>query len=141
VQVYRRGTGIIDTLHLVEVARATSRVGLSAADLAGVKKWFASYTEWMNTHPYGISERDALNNHGTCWVTQVAAFAELTGDANLTFYCRDRFMTVLIPNQEATDGSFPQELKRTKPYGYSLFNLDANGDRCADARVVEVAVA
>ena len=120
-----RGTGIIDTLHLVEVARAASRVGLPAADLAGVKKWFASYTEWMNTHPYGISERDALNNHGTCWVTQVAAFAELTGDAKLTAYCRDRFMTVLIPNQEAADGSFPQELKRTKPYGYSLFNLDA----------------
>ena len=120
-----RGTGIIDTLHLVEVARAASRVGLPAADLAGVKKWFAVYTEWMNTHPYGISERDALNNHGTCWVTQVAAFAELTGDAKLTAYCRDRFMTVLIPNQEAADGSFPQELKRTKPYGYSLFNLDA----------------
>jgi hypothetical protein len=25
----------------------------------------------------------------------------------------------------ATDGSFPLELKRTKPYGYSLFNIDA----------------
>jgi Alginate lyase len=120
-----RGTGIIDTLHLVEVARAASRVGLPAADLAGVKKWFVAYTEWMNTHPYGISERDALNNHGTCWVTQVAAFTEFTGDAKLTAYCRDRFTTVLIPNQEAADGSFPQELKRTKPYGYSLFNLDA----------------
>jgi hypothetical protein len=32
---------------------------------------------------------------------------------------------VLIPDQEAADGSFPQELRRTKPYGYSLFNLDA----------------
>jgi hypothetical protein len=120
-----RGTGIIDTLHLVEVARAASRLGLSAVDLAGVKRWFAEYTSWMNTHAYGIAERDALNNHGTCWVTQVAAFAELTGDAKLTEYCRSRFMTVLIPGQEVADGSFPQELRRTKPYGYSLFNLDA----------------
>ena len=32
---------------------------------------------------------------------------------------------MLIPNQEAADGSFPEELRRTKPYGYSLFNLDA----------------
>jgi Alginate lyase len=120
-----RGTGIIDTLHLVEVARAAGQIDLAAADLDGVRKWFAAYAEWMNTHPYGITERDARNNHGTCWVTQVAAFAQLTGDAKLTAYCRTRFQTVLIPNQEAADGSFPEELRRTKPYGYSIFNLDA----------------
>src|SRR5689334_18355797 len=35
-----RGTGIIDTLHLVEVARATWQLDLKPADLAGVKQWF-----------------------------------------------------------------------------------------------------
>ena len=120
-----RGTGIIDTLHLVEVARAASQLGLASADREGVTRWFAAYLEWMTTHPYGIAERDAKNNHGTCWVEQVAAFAQLTGNSDLTAYCRERFQTVLIPNQEAPDGSFPQELRRTKPYGYSLFNLDA----------------
>jgi hypothetical protein len=120
-----RGTGIIDTLHLVEVARAAWQLDLPPADLDGVKKWFAAYTDWMTTHPYGISERDAKNNHGTCWCTQVAAFAQLTGDAKQTAYCKDRFQTVLLPNQEAADGSFPEELRRTKPYGYSIFNLDA----------------
>ena len=120
-----RGTGIIDTLHLVEVARAAGQVDLAPADLAGVRKWFSDYAEWMNTHPYGIAERDAKNNHGTCWCTQVAAFAHLTGNADQMAYCRNRFKTVLIPNQEAPDGSFPEELRRTKPYGYSLFNLDA----------------
>jgi hypothetical protein len=120
-----RGTGIIDTLHLVEVARAAGQLDLASADLDGVKKWFAAYTEWMTTHPYGISERDAKNNHGTCWCTQVAAFAQLTGDSAQTAYCRNRFQTVLLPNQEAGDGSFPEELRRTKPYGYSIFNLDA----------------
>ena len=30
----------------------------------------------------------------------------------------------------AADGSFPQELRRTKPYGYSLFNLDAMTTIC-----------
>ena len=39
--------------------------------------------------------------------------------------CRTRFKTVLMPKQMAADGSFPLELARTKPYGYSLFNLDA----------------
>jgi len=122
-----RGIGIIDTLHLVEVARAASRLGLAPADLAGVRKWFTAYLNWMTTHPYGIAERDAKNNHGTCWVAQVACFAELTGDKKLSAYCGNRFKTVLIPDQEAADGSFPLELKRTKPYGYSLFNLDAFG--------------
>jgi hypothetical protein len=120
-----RGTGIIDTLHLVEVARGSWQLDLAPRDLDGVKRWFAEYLEWMTTHPYGIAERDTKNNHATCWVTQVAAFAQLTGNTELTEYCRNRFKTVLIPNQEAADGSFPQEQARTKPYGYSLFNLDA----------------
>ena len=120
-----RGTGIIDTLHFVEVARAAGQLDLKPADLAGVKAWFASYIEWLTTHPYGIAERDARNNHGTCWCTQVAAFAQLTGNKEQTEYCRNRYKTVLIPNQEAPDGSFPLEQARTKPYGYSLFNLDA----------------
>jgi hypothetical protein len=120
-----RGTGIIDTLHLVEVARAAWQLDLKPADLAGVKSWFASYIDWMTTHPYGIAERDAKNNHGTCWCTQVAAFAQLTGNREQLEWCRNRYKTVLIPNQQAADGSFPLELARTKPYGYSLFNLDA----------------
>src|SRR5580698_5476158 len=41
-----RGTAIIDTLHLVEVARAAWQLGLAPADLEGVKQWFASYIEW-----------------------------------------------------------------------------------------------
>jgi alginate lyase len=120
-----RGTGIIDTIHLVEVARAVEALPLSKHDLDAIKKWFADYTTWMMTHAYGIAERDATNNHGTCWVMQVAAFAHLTGDARTLAYANNRFKTVLLPNQEAPDGSFPQEMKRTKPYGYSLFNLEA----------------
>jgi hypothetical protein len=56
---------------------------------------------------------------------QVAVFAKLVGDTSLIQYCSSRYKEVLIPGQMASDGSFPLELKRTKPYGYSLFNLDA----------------
>jgi hypothetical protein len=68
---------------------------------------------------------NAENNHGTCWVMQVAAFAKFTGNEKLLNFCKERYKTVLLPNQMADDGSFPRELRRTKPYGYSLFNLDA----------------
>ncbi len=124
-----RGIGVIDTIHLVEVARAIEVLEnsgtLSKTELSGIKKWFADYLQWMTTHPYGIEEREAKNNHGTCWVMQVAIFARLTGNQELQQYCRERFKTVLVPNQIETDGSFPLEIRRTKPYGYSLFNLDA----------------
>ncbi|MGP8243819.1 MAG: alginate lyase family protein [Bryobacteraceae bacterium] len=119
-----RGTGIIDTLHLVEVARAAGELALAPADRQGVADWFAAYLEWMRTSKNGIEERDAKNNHGTCWVAQAAAFARLTGNREVTDWCRTRYKTLLIPGQEAGDGSFPQELARTKPYGYSIFNLD-----------------
>ncbi|HEY5446952.1 MAG TPA: alginate lyase family protein, partial [Pyrinomonadaceae bacterium] len=123
-----RGIGIIDTIHLVEVARAIEILkdsrSLSMTDLGGVILWFTDYLKWMTTSKNGIEERDAKNNHGTCWVMQVAAFAELVGDQELRAYCRNRFKTVIVPNQIAPDGSFPEELRRTKPYGYSLFNLD-----------------
>jgi hypothetical protein len=35
-----------------------------------------------------------------------------------------------VPGQIAADGSFPEELRRTKPYGYSLFNMDAMATIC-----------
>ena len=95
-----------------------------------LKHWFADYLVWMTTSKNGIDERDAKNNHGTCWVMQVAAFAHLTGNQELLAYCRDRFKTVLVPNQIAMDGSLPEELRRTKPYGYSLFDLEALATVC-----------
>jgi hypothetical protein len=118
-----RGTGIIDTVHLVEVARAASVLAdskaMGPATLAGIKRWFAEYLAWMTTFPNGIEERDAKNNHGTCWVLQAAAFAQLAGDEATLEYCRKRYKAVLLPDQMAADGSFPLELRRTKPYGYS----------------------
>jgi hypothetical protein len=129
-----RGTGIIDTIHLVEVVRAASALessgALSDADRAGIRQWFASYLEWMTTSKNGTDERDAKNNHGTCWVMQAAAFARYTGNAKVTAYCHERYKMVLVPHQIAFDGSFPEELRRTKPYGYSLFNLDAMATVC-----------
>jgi hypothetical protein len=129
-----RGIGIIDTIHLVEVAQAINVLkdsrALSTNDLGGVINWFNEYLNWMTTSKNGMEEREAKNNHGTCWVMQVAAFAQLVGNQELIAYCRNRFKTVLVPNQISSNGSFPEELRRTKPYGYSLFNLDALATIC-----------
>jgi hypothetical protein len=123
-----RGIGIIDTLHLVEVARAAAILEGSqslANDVRDrLRDWFAEYLRWMTTSSHGIEEREGKNNHATSWVLQVAEFSRYTGNADLVTFCRKRFISVLVPNQIAPNGSFPLELARTKPYAYSLFNLD-----------------
>jgi hypothetical protein len=129
-----RGIGVIDTIHLMEVAQGIRTMEGSKEFggplLAQIKGWFANYLSWLTTHQYGKDEMNAENNHGTCWVMQVASFSKLTGNDTLINFCKDRFKNVLLPNQMATDGSFPRELRRTKPYGYSLFNLDAMAAIC-----------
>ena len=124
-----RGIGIIDAIHLIEVARSIEILEQNKAipenSIKEIKSWFSGLLTWLTTHQYGIDEMNAKNNHGTCWVMQVGAFARLTGNNEVLEMCRDRFKKVVLPGQMAKDGSFPQEIARTKPYGYSLFNLDA----------------
>ena len=126
-----RSYGIIDTLHLAEVAQSAIVLHnggvLSPQDWSGTRTWFAEYLDWLQTSEPGRKERDAKNNHGTCWIVQAASFGRLAEDQSVRNLCRDRLKNVVFPTQLAPDGSFPLELARTKPYGYSLFNLDALG--------------
>ena len=128
-RVTGRGIGIIDGLHLAEVARSIyvmqKSATISGDELDSLKGWFSSFLTWISTHDYGKSEMVHPNNHGTCWALQASAYAQLTGDREMLRFCEERFKEVLLPAQMGQDGSFPLELERTKPYGYSLFNLDA----------------
>lgn len=129
-----RGVGIIDMIQMMEVAQSIIILEkyneINITDLKIIKNWFTNYLSWVTTHQYGIDEREAKNNHGTCWTMQVAVFAKLVNDDKLIQYCKNRFKTVLLPNQLDQNGSFPLELKRTKPFGYSIFNLDAMVTLC-----------
>jgi len=128
-KVTGRGIGVIDMIQMIEVAKSIEILEkyalIQPKDKLAIHQWFKAYLLWVNTHPYGIEEREAKNNHGTCWVMQVAAFAHLVKDDSLLQYCKQRFVTTILPHQMDTNGSFPLELKRTKPYGYSIFNADA----------------
>ena len=126
-KVTGRGVGIIDTIHLIEVARSIevleSQGVLSDVDLAGLKHWFEQYATWITTHPYGIDEGNKVNNHGTWWAAQLAAFASLVEREDLLELSRERFKE-LLSHQMDESGGFHEELRRTKPYNYSLFNLE-----------------
>jgi hypothetical protein len=126
-KVTGRGIGIIDTIHLIEVAKAIQvlrELGyLGGEELAAVTSWFDQYLTWMTTHAYGLDEQMHGNNHSTWYAAQVAAFAALTGREAEMELARQRFKA-LLPAQMNEDGGFIDELKRTKPYIYELFHLE-----------------
>jgi hypothetical protein len=123
-----RSWGIIDGLHLVEIPKAVEAMENSAAFppqvLAGLKDWFGALVQWMANSKNGRQEGAAKNNHSVAFYLQMAVFSEFAGDEIHLAECRRQFKTVFVPEQMAADGSFPQELRRTKPYGYSIFQLD-----------------
>jgi hypothetical protein len=123
-----RPFGVIDTLHLAELPVAVRFLEKSpafdpAVDI-GLKKWFTDYIAWMTTATNGVKEMNAANNHSIAYFVQLASFASYVGDEKNLALCRERFKDVLLPKQMAADGSFTLELKRTKPYGYSIFQAD-----------------
>ena len=123
-----RGIGIIDTLHIIEIPAAVKVMEKSKAFPAelttGLRQWFRELAEWMVTSKNGKEEAAAKNNHSVAFYLQLAVFADFIGDDAKLGACRKQFKEVFIEKQMALDGGFPQELGRTKPYGYSIFQLD-----------------
>lgn len=122
-----RGIGIIDTLHLIDVPFAIealkSSPAMSEAIYGQLQNWFASYLGWMLTSPNGIAEMNEKNNHSVCFFVQAAVFSLFTDNRKIADFCRYAYKNCLLPQMQP-DGTFPLELKRTKPYSYSIFVLD-----------------
>ncbi len=129
-----RSYGIIDGLHLVEVPVAVKAMEHSRAfpaeAAAGLRQWFRELAKWMITSTNGKEEAAGKNNHSVAFSLQLAVFADFIGDESQLAACRKQFREVFVPKQMAADGSFPLELARTKPYGYSIFQLDNMATLC-----------
>ena len=121
-------TGVIDGLHLVEIPVAIKTLEKSKAFDAELAKslhaWFGEMKTWLLTHKNGIDEGESNNNHAVAYFVQVAVLADFNRDQETLTKCRKRFKDVFVNVQMAADGSFPRETARTKPYAYSIFQLD-----------------
>ncbi|MEL6624371.1 MAG: alginate lyase family protein [Bacteroidota bacterium] len=129
-----RGIGIIDGIHFVDVFQSLhvlERRGLiPAKDLVAYKQWVDDFLNWHMNHPYGKAEMIHPNNHSMYFNLQVAMYAVFSENDRVLQFCRENFTERLLPVQMAANGSFPLELERTKPYEYSLFNLDGAAINC-----------
>ncbi|MEO7456534.1 MAG: alginate lyase family protein [Gemmatimonadaceae bacterium] len=123
-----RGIGIIDTRSMPQLVDALRLLegapGWTSADKAAMTAWCASYLHWMFVSKNGGEERAATNNHGTFYDEQVVALALFVGDTDAVRRTIDGSKR-RIERQIKDDGTQPQELERTRPLHYSVFNLDA----------------
>ena len=123
-----RGIGIIDALHLIEVPPAIRAMEKSKAfpapAAAALRLWFRNLAGWMTKSKNGQQEARAKNNHAVAFYLQLAVYADFIGDETMLAECRRQYKDVFVAKQMAANGSFPAELARTKPYGYSIFQLD-----------------
>lgn len=121
-------SGIIDTVSLIKITESAEWLTGAAAwtpELErGLREWFQSYLHWLRTSKNGIAEAESANGHSSWCLVQTAAYAIFVGDKaearKAVEKGRER-----VAKQIEPDGRQPLELKRTKSYSYTLYNLDA----------------
>lgn len=121
--------GIIDAERLAFIIDAVGLLAGSppwtAADGEGMRSWFAQYLTWLLTSEAGRREGEAANNHRSFYDQQVAAIAFFLGRTDVAVQRLQDARDNVVAKQIDPDGSQPLELRRTRSWHYSLYNLGA----------------
>lgn len=122
-----RSIGIIESAAFVYIVDAVGllkpSIHWNARDEAAMKSWFRAYLKWMLTHPNGIQESQAPNNHGTWYDMQVVCFALFTGNRSIAIDTLNQVEERRMQPQISSDGRQEEELRRTRSFHYSIMNL------------------
>lgn len=110
--------GIVDSIGLIQ-----NSLFWTSADQQMLVQWFRDYLSWLTSHPLGIEESRTKNNHSTWYDAQAAAYALFVNNQSLAEQILANAFRKHIAAKIEPDGRQPQELTRTKSYGYSVMNL------------------
>lgn len=128
-QVDGRGIGIIDTRVLIDVADSITLLNnsgkITPQALAGYKKWYADYTQWLLTSRNGFEESNWYNNHGAWYDAQVTAFSLFTGNTQQARQQIAIFRLRHLISQVNKNGELSSETERTRSFHYTNFALAA----------------
>lgn len=112
-------TRLIDSLLLLRQAG-----GWTALDEHRMRQWLESYLDGLLHSAPGEREAAAANNHGSWYALQVAGIATYLG-RDAVVQDMIALMQSKLDAQLAANGAQPQELRRTRSFHYSYFNLQA----------------
>ncbi len=122
--------GIVDAVSMarsvppaVELLRGGK--ALDAETDAAVQAWFREFLQWLEESPFGRQIAEGDNNISTWYDMQRASYALLLNDIEKARTILKEAGPKRIGRQIAADGSQPRELKRTRAFDYSCYNLNA----------------
>lgn len=100
-----------------------------------ITKWFTELGDWMETSDLGIIDSKANSNQGVSYDITLLNISLFVGNKVRADKIVRDFHTKRINKQIASDGKQQEELKRTKAFMYSVYNLTFFVDfiRLADA--------
>ncbi len=122
-----RHEGVLDSYSMLFIPNVVSIMKKSPswteADTDSLRSWFRQYVDWLTRTPQAIEEDQCRNNHGTAYHVQLMVYAAFAGCDSLADVYRHSFTERRLIPQIRADGSQPEELSRTRGFGYSVYNL------------------
>ncbi len=122
-----RGWGLIDTrgfMVLPDVLKLLEKCpAWTTQDREGMKAWWTSYGNWMQTSKIGLQEKKAPNNHGAAYDVQLSAVLVMADKEEDAKKVLGESLPARLDAHITPEGKQPRELVRTKSWSYSCFNL------------------
>lgn len=122
-------SGVLDGRLLIHALEGSMLIASSSAlsntELKKLKTWAGDYLEWLMTNKMALEEAASKNNHGSFYDVQALYFALYAGNHQAATQVARTFVQRRILSQIRPDGSMPEEMARTRPLFYSIYNLHA----------------
>ena len=133
-----RSTGLIDAYDfntVIESIRLVNSVKrIDKRTMKALQSWFSDFAEWADKGEFSEALHHANNNIGVAYDVTLVNMYLFAGNEERAKEILDDFAESRLNKQIMDDGKQPEELKRTKAFSYSIFNLNHILDMCFLAR-------
>ncbi|CAG8555342.1 7611_t:CDS:2 [Funneliformis mosseae] len=124
-----REEGILDLRFYVYIPIAIKILEKSSAwsDYVekGLRKWFSDFSNWLMNSELGKGVAKRSNNHATFYIAALATYLDFAGRTDEAKNVIKTFVDTTFQDTILKSGEQPKESKRTKPFHYQCFNLEA----------------
>jgi len=129
-----RASGMIQAYSFIDVIESillvNAKTTIDTTMINTIQRWFVDFTDWAESGRFGYSLRKSNNNTGLAYdvmLTEFYLFVRKEEEARKLY---DSFLEKRLLAQIDEEGKQVAELKRTKAFSYSLFNLSHILDFC-----------